>query len=304
MLTVGNYHYIRNEYRTKFPSIFGVTPTSFRKQLILLKEKGDFISINDLNSDFNSILSDKENYHMITFDDGLMEQYKFGLEIMDELKIEGYFFVNSLNFEKNIVSTVHKIHLIRSLVNPSKLLKKFLFDLGRKLSNQEQKRASEIYRFDKIVDAQLKYTLNFLFLLEEKEKSINNLFENYFDEEETLNELYMSKNQLINLSEKGFLGNHSYSHYPLGLINESNLSFEINQSKKYLEDLTKNQINAISYPYGTEESFSGNVLREVKNSGHIFGFTTLKGKNTINDDLLTLKRFDCNDLIGGKNYES
>ena len=50
MLTVVNYHYIRNEYRTKFPSIFGVTPTSFRKQLILLKEKGDFISINDLNS--------------------------------------------------------------------------------------------------------------------------------------------------------------------------------------------------------------------------------------------------------------
>jgi hypothetical protein len=50
MLTVVNYHYIRNEYRTKFPSIFGVTPTYFRKQLILLKEKGDFISINDLNS--------------------------------------------------------------------------------------------------------------------------------------------------------------------------------------------------------------------------------------------------------------
>ena len=26
MLTVGNYHYIRNDYRTIFPSIFGVTP--------------------------------------------------------------------------------------------------------------------------------------------------------------------------------------------------------------------------------------------------------------------------------------
>ena len=130
------------------------------------------------------------------------------------------------------------------------------------------------------------------------------MFNTYFNEAELVKKLYMSKNQLIHLSEKGFLGNHSYSHYPLSKLRNSNINFEINHSKKYLEKVTRNQINAISYPYGTIESFSEEVFNEAASSGHIFGFTTIKGVNTKSDDLLCLKRYDCNDLIGGKNYES
>ena len=56
MLTVSNYHYIRENFEAKFPSIFGVTPIFFRQQLLLLKKTGVFIHPNDLINNFNEIL--------------------------------------------------------------------------------------------------------------------------------------------------------------------------------------------------------------------------------------------------------
>jgi hypothetical protein len=59
MLTVCNYHYIRPNFDTNYPSIFGVTPSAFKKQLKLLKDKGDFVSPQDLISNVKVVLSSK-----------------------------------------------------------------------------------------------------------------------------------------------------------------------------------------------------------------------------------------------------
>jgi len=304
MLSVCNYHYIRESFETKYPSIFGVTPVEFKCQLKKLRNTGDFVTIKDLNSDMTKILTSKENFHLVTFDDGLKEQYIYGANIMDELNIEGYFFVNALNFEKKKVSTVHKIHLLRSITSPSKFYKLILSKSKTILTKFELNRAIEIYRFDDELSARLKYLLNFRIDYSLKNSIINDLFRIYFDEESIVSKLYLSNEQLMYLASKSYLGNHSYSHIPLGELNESDLNLEIVHSKKYLEKISKGKINAISYPYGTLESFSENALNVVKKAGHIFGFTTIKGVNNNDIDRLSLNRFDCNDLIGGKNHES
>ena len=163
MLIVSNYHYIRPKYNAKYPSIFGVTPKEFREQLLLLENKGTFISPIDLLNNSKEILESNEKFYLITFDDGLKEQFDYALPILDELGIPAVFFVNSSNFFQKKVSTVHKIHLLRSIISPDKFVQELFHFDSIELSNLESKRAKDIYQYDDEKSAILKYKFFFIY---------------------------------------------------------------------------------------------------------------------------------------------
>lgn len=120
MLAVGNFHYIRKDFKAAYPSIFGVTPGQFRNQLKELAKYGKFVSQEDI---LNGIPKD-EKAILISFDDGLKEQFKLAKPILDEMKIPFICFVNTSNFAEQKVSLVHQIHLLRSKIAPAELQKK------------------------------------------------------------------------------------------------------------------------------------------------------------------------------------
>lgn len=301
MLTAINYHYIREKFDSKYPSIFGVTPTAFKKQLLLMRNKGEFLHPNDIVTDFDNILRSKSNYLLVTFDDGLKEQINFGASILNEINIPAIFFVNSLNFDEKKVSTVHKIHLLRSVIDPEVLLKKVNEGFTIDFSDQDKNKAQAIYRYDDKLSAELKYILNFKLSFKQQELIVKNLFNIYFDETNVLEELYMNHQNLIDLGEKKYLGSHTHNHYPLGLTDSGTIKFELEYSKSYLENLTHSEINIVSYPYGTDETCTNEVSNIAKDCGYKLGFTTKRGNNTGDENNLLLKRFDCNDIPGGKN---
>jgi peptidoglycan/xylan/chitin deacetylase (PgdA/CDA1 family) len=301
MLTAINYHYIRENFDSKYPSIFGITPHAFKKQLHLMLNEGDFLHPNDIINDSEAILRSKNNYLLVTFDDGLKEQVNFGLTILDEINIPAIFFVNSLNFEEKKVSTVHKIHLLRSVIDARTLHKKVNEGFNIDFSELDRNKAQSIYRYDDKASAELKYILNFKLSFAEQELIVKSLFDNYFDEVSVLEELYMSHQNLIDLSKKKYLGSHTHNHYPLGLTDSETIKFELEYSKSYLENLTHSKINIVSYPYGTDETCTNEVAKIAKDCGYKLGFTTKRGNNTGDENNLLLKRFDCNDVPGGKN---
>ena len=303
MLTVSNYHYIRENFTTPYPSIFGLTPEMLKKQLLLLKESGRFIHPKDLLLNTDEILKSQQNYILVTFDDGLKEQYTNALPILDELTIPALFFINSINHLEKKVSLVHKIHLLRSIISSEEILKKINQKRLIVFSNEQKRIAQETYRFDDKKSAEFKYLLNFLMSISEQELVINNLFEKHFKEKEVIENLYMDKTDLIKLAEKGYLGSHTHSHYPIGLLNSKAIEFELKYSKQYLEELTKIKVELVSYPYGTATSITPKVIEIAKKVGYKIGFSTKAGINSINQKKLLLNRFDCNDLIGGKNYK-
>ena len=90
MLCVGNYHYIRTGFKAKYPSIFGFTPSQFKMQLENLSKYGEFISQPELLQKIEQPL--QKNYILITFDDGLKEQYEIAKPILDEMGIPFIFF--------------------------------------------------------------------------------------------------------------------------------------------------------------------------------------------------------------------
>lgn len=304
MLTVCNYHYIREDFKTKYPSIFGMTPIQLKKQLLMLKNDGSFISSSQLLIDTDEVLASRDNYILITFDDGLKEQINYGLSVLNELDIPALFFVNSINYQENKLSTVHKIHLLRSILDSEKILKCIYNKFSEKLNNLNKSIITSVYIYDDEKTAILKYVLNFVLNYKEQDEIIDKLFVNYFEEAAELKSLYMSVDNLKQLAGLNYLGSHTHSHYPLGLLEKDCIKKELKSSKVFLENLTMSKIETVAYPYGTKEACSNVVAKEAFNVGYKLGFTTNRGVNhrvSLQNKLL-LNRFDCNDLVGGKKY--
>ena len=301
MLFVSNYHYIRNNFKSKYPSIFGLTPKMFKRQLLKLKGIGMFVHPDELLTNSEDIFESPQIYFLVTFDDGLKEQYELALPILKQLEVPALFFVNSLNFMEKKVSLVHKIHLLRSVVSPDYMLEKLQ---GLELTLLEKDKAISHYNYDTEQNALLKYMLNFKLSYKEQISFINTLFPNFFDEEKVVDDLYMNEQQLRVIAESGWLGSHTHSHLPLGDQTEEVIKKELTITKQYLENLTNKEISFVSYPYGNEDACKKPVPKLAEEAGYKVGFTMERGANTNAVQMLTLKRFDCNDLPTGKNEEA
>lgn len=301
MLIISNYHYIRPNFKDAFPSIFGVTVEQFKNQLMSLSKIGRFIHPNDLIENAIEILSSQENYILITFDDGLREQLNHGIPILDELNIPAIFFINSINHIEGKVSLVHKIHLVRSLMSSKSLYQKLILFTKTDLTNRDKIKAHQFYRFDNKLSAELKYYLNIVLPIDKLSNFINDIFVENFNENEVLNNLYFSKKDIVNLAKMGYIGSHSHSHLPLGKYNKKVICHELQITKEYIENISNTPINHVAYPYGSKEAVTEIVAMVAKEVGYIYGFTTRKGYNTIQNNFLLLNRFDCNDFINNEN---
>ncbi|MDQ5929810.1 MAG: hypothetical protein QG594_1591 [Bacteroidota bacterium] len=87
------------------------------------------------------------------------------------------------------------------------------------------------------------------------------------------------------------------------MLDQEAIRFEIENSKRILEESTNSKIELIGYPYGTIETCTNIVGEIAEKAGFKLGFTTSRGSNTGIENPLLLKRFDCNDMPGGKNYK-
>jgi peptidoglycan/xylan/chitin deacetylase (PgdA/CDA1 family) len=303
MLTVSNYHYIREDFEAPFPSIFGLTPKAFEQQLCRLSETGTFLHPETLLADPDAVLSDDKNHILITFDDGLREQVDFALPVLDRLGIPALFFVNTVNRDSGEVSLVHQIHLVRGQIPPTELLRIFAGNgQAAALSEQEKRVAERHYNYDDRPAAHLKYLLNLRLTADEQRTLIGPLFSRYFDAAAVLDDLYMQRGQIAHLARKGFLGSHTHSHVSLGAMPREGIIRELETSRSLLQLWSGKAISAVSYPFGDAGSCAPPVPQLAAEAGYTLGFTTERGINKAGQDKLSLKRFDCNDLPGGKNY--
>ncbi|HET7361702.1 MAG TPA: polysaccharide deacetylase family protein, partial [Salinimicrobium sp.] len=267
-------------------------------QLEKLAKQGRFISQEELLR-FKNKAFDK-NYILITFDDGLKEQFQLAKPILDEIGIPFLCFINTSNFQETTVSLVHKIHLLRSRIAAEALLeslsKTFYTDLGHK----ERKLAIAHYNYDDEQTAVLKYLLNFKLDNTEQRNFIEQEFLRYFDEKKVVSDLYMEEDMLNELSFVNSLGSHSHHHLPLAKLPVWQIEEELVATQKFFKQEFKKNAQALSYPYGSYESCVG-LSGLLKKHGFELAFTMERGVNKeIFPGEMLLSRFDCNDLPGGK----
>ena len=115
-------------------------------------------------------------------------------------------------------------------------------------------------------------------------------------EEEVSAELYMSKNDLISLHERGFsIGSHTASHMWLNSLSAEEQKTEIKNSLDTLKYLIKDISDWIMcYPYGI---FNNSLIDILKNKNCSMAFTTKKNLTALTiDNAYTLERLDTNEF--------
>tara|TARA_R110002072_G_scaffold75906_2_gene178392 strand:- start:49 stop:1017 length:969 start_codon:yes stop_codon:yes gene_type:complete len=298
MLVVSNCHYIRESFDSKYPSIFGLTPKQFEDQLIELSKHGTFISQSELLNFLDKPFD--KNYILITFDDGLSEQFELARPILKKLGIPFVFFINSMNYVEKKVSLVHKIHIVRSEISSEEIINFIKKDLNIGLNKKEKSLAKVNYNYDDEISANLKYLLNFKLNLFEQEQVMNPLFASIRNEEQVNKELYFTEEQLNILYAEGSLGSHSHHHIPLGRYDEKEIELEYIKVQNFFKSRFGKETYSISYPYGSYEACA-KVSNIAKKYNFKLGFSMERAASlSLDNNPLMISRFDCNDLPKGK----
>lgn len=308
MLIAVNFHYIRPSFSTPYEGIHGITPPEFEKQLTILTRCGEFVDARQIRAAVRGELDLPQQAIAVTFDDGLQEQYEYAWPVLSRLGIPAIFFVNTRPIAEQSVSTVHKIHLLRSETSPDD----FLHLLQHKAGEHEINLDADVsngyaeaqYPFDTKQIAELKYLLNCVLAVEERERLIASCFSTVYGdrEAEISRSLYMTADQIQELGREAAIGSHGHDHLPLGLLPESQMQETVRSSVRHLQNWTGLKPFALSYPYGSIESCTPAVAEAAAAGGFEFAFTMERSGN--DSDSFTrpffLGRFDCNDMPGGK----
>ena len=309
MLIPINFHYIRKSFEYEYPSIFGKTPEQFKSQLLRLKSIFDFVSQDQIIDRINSNSTFSKDSAVITFDDGLKEQYINALPILDDLSIPAIFYINTSNITEKKIQLVHKLHLIRSVCSPKDILPKIL-SINSSLSNEIssnniREKASSHYLYDDNDTATLKFVFNFLLDMKQQKLVTNELFNEFFGdrEREIHSNLYMNEDMIKDLLNRNYIGAHGHTHRPIGLLSNNEKCHEIKSCQKVFNKYFGVSVPSFSYPYGSYEASQGlDVI--LKNNDFKFAFSMERAKNENFETPYLLSRIDNNDAPGGKSYNN
>lgn len=306
MLIAANYHYIRPHFDYRYPGIYGLTPMQFEQQLLRLAGIGNFVSQDDILRAISGESPLPEKAILVTFDDGLKEQYDLALPILDKLGIPAILYINTQNVSERKVSLVHKIHLLLTNIPYEEYQQEILQQADRLFNKDldmvDREKAIIHYNYDTPEKAVIKAFLNFILTFDEQNEIIGRLFDQVFpgQEHKICDELYLDRSQIIELQKRGYLGSHSHRHIPLGLYSEADIEKDIRTSYDIIRSITGVAPAAISYPYGSLEASGSKVQSIAEKAGFKFGFTMERACNMDFTNPLGLSRFDCNDVPGGK----
>jgi peptidoglycan/xylan/chitin deacetylase (PgdA/CDA1 family) len=299
-----NYHYVRPSGNFPAVGIAGTTPERMRAQLELLGWQGTFVSGQEVAAALEGRGRLPERALIVTFDDGLREQYDHGWPVLRDMGIPALFFINTGPVAGGAVSTVHKIHQLRARLDDARFLELIReqdvgFDMGM---NGVAEAAARHYRYDELPVARMKYYLNFVLTAERRDALIGRCFNAAFggDEPAISRALYMGPEEIGSLGRAGCIGSHAHEHVPLGSLADELVTGQIRISLDRLEEWAGYRPYALSYPYGSLEACADGVAHIAAGLGIRMAFTMERAANREPMRPMKLGRFDNNDLPGGK----
>lgn len=239
------YHIVSNENVPHIQHLYSYKNINqFEGDLIYLQENYQVISPDKIVDEFHLKHQKK---CILSFDDGLVENYTIILPLLEKYKIKAVFFINPSFVDNKVFLNKHlKSILVEELLKIPQnhiVWNKIKFSKSEDLKNQV-----------------LKYGL-----------SNNQIFDLFdvikFDFKEYLHErpIYMNKNQIQELIDKGhFIGGHTMTHPYLNNLNEDEQFAEIADSLLWIKQYFKVDYNLFSFPY-SDSYASKNLIKRLEN---------------------------------------
>ncbi|GFO55605.1 hypothetical protein GMSM_26120 [Geomonas sp. Red276] len=274
-----NYHYLGSAHRYPYPGIIGITPGEFAEQVDLLGRHLEFVGAGELEK---AALGEGElprNAAVITFDDGLKEQFAEAVPILEGKQIPFICFVNTAPLAEGRACFIHKLHYLRSVVAPGQFLSRVrevaAEKFGLVLADPDRLEVPPgYYPYDEPPARAVKFLLNFFLDTATSVGIVDQLFGEQCDEGEFCRWFYLSASEVRELQGRfQAIGMHGHSHRSLASLAEAEARREIALCSALLEEITGRAPSCISYPFGYRESVSLQVAQLAKAQGARFGFT-------------------------------
>lgn len=250
------YHAVSDQYCAhlrNFYHIYGVN--RFEKDLDGLLRNMTPVSIEDAISNLSKDSFGKPAFHL-SFDDGLREVKEVIAPLLLKKGIPATFFVTSGFTNNAVLFHRHKASLILEMLktlNSKAILAKIcsIINAGKadSLSLQKAVRA---------INFQTAPILN------EIAKILNIDFDEFLKQEQP----YLNAPEINGLADKGFsIGLHSLNHPEFYLLDETEMNFQITESRERLFELTGIKSSLFSFPFtdsGIPDHFIQNAIRQYK----------------------------------------
>ena len=283
-----------------------------QKQLknILLNFKRYIVQADEFLNSFDSKNKSSKKMICLTFDDSIKSQAHVALEVLDDLKMKAFFFVNTFQFENklglieccryfrnNYFLTVEEfnnffIEHLKSIYTRKKI-EKFI-DLNKNFFIR-MKKTSPFYTYK---DLEFRLLRDFFLKKSEYNKILIRLFKlKDFDYKKENKELHFNKSDIFSLINNGHeIGLHSHSHpIPITSLSKKNIREEYKKNYSILNKIIKKNVVSMSHPNGYFNQECKTILKNLNiKIGFANSYNGLKNKKF---DMLNIPRIDHSSLI-------
>lgn len=259
-----NFHRIGDATKTPFdPCVFSCDAENFQQYLDFFQANFRIIDLNELYEIIQQGKPIKEKLALITFDDGYRDNYEVAYPMLKAMNIPATFFVTTSLVGSNIVPWWDEIAWhIRQLSGQS-------FKLSiwpESITLPKHVRATSIRRVlsrVKSFPTQIELQLTELRAHSNKEVPA-----------ELSDNLFVQWEHLATLAQNGIsIGAHSHTHRILSSLKSDELTYELTESKRLLEDYLKIPVKSLSYPVGGESTYNNTMFKLLDDIGYQVGFT-------------------------------
>jgi len=255
----------------------------FIRQMDYIGRKYNVVSPACLTDDDNSTA----NRVVITFDDGLLNNYTEVYPILKEHEYSAAFFVLPMLSESNQLMWTDRLFATLMAVDESELnLEKFELGIIRLDSNRAV-RAENI----KELTGQLKQMEH-----AGRVDALNHLFSVYDDRHDGDYDVFklMSREKLVEISrdEHIFIGAHTDSHPILSTMAPDEQENEIAAGMEKLRQWGIEEWPVFAYPNGREVDFDSDTIEILKKLGFKAALTTIDGLHDTSGDRFRVRRIN------------
>ncbi|MBU3021757.1 polysaccharide deacetylase family protein [Aestuariibacter sp. A3R04] len=249
------------------PNVYSCTPSQLDAHIRFFKQHFDIVSLDDVTQAIASPALLKNRRCMaITFDDGYADNYHHAFPILTSHQVPAAFFIATGLVGNNVLPWWDKVaFLLKNSALSTIKLTQWVNSVGYK---------GDIKQFIRLVLKEIKASGQCLDKQIEELESLTGLNSSYPSPE------FVSWAQLKEMYKAGMtIGAHSHHHYILSSLTDDEILFELQHSKKLLEEHLGISINAFSYPVGNQSTYNNGVIEALKSSGYELAFNFRPGIN-------------------------
>lgn len=303
-----NWHFIKDDTNPRYPSLRGPTRSEFRHQLFSLLEAGyEFIRLQDFVSSARGSMRLPTRFAIASFDDGMVDCYRYAWAVLRELDIPAIFFLCPCVWEPRPLS-VQLINILMHELGLDAFHDQFYKVLGELYPAGVERDVPGdfgihgIYRYDSGKKRDFKLDLNYRLPPAVRDNILIAVGERHLDLNALCAELYMTPEHVIELHSQGAdFGIHTYSHCMLTRLPAETQEQEVVAARDgVIEVLPGLHEPPISYPYGMPGTYDETTFKILRKHRLPVGVAmSRKVLRLPHNNLLEIHRFDCRDIFDG-----